>query len=169
VSDAASGRGLTRREALCGVAGSCALAALGCGDSGPETPDAGAPDAGPQASTGPGCGVQAGRAEEGWLELRLEDYPVLREVGGAAVVERPEDFLQVVVAHRAPGCFVAVWRICTHGACTVDYRPAAAHFECPCHGSRFGEEGQVLQGPATLPLQTFPVARVGDSLFLQRS
>jgi cytochrome b6-f complex iron-sulfur subunit len=157
------GKGLTRREALCGLAGACALASLGCGEAGGVLPDAGV-----APPTGPGCGGQPGTAAEGWAEVRLADHPELREVGGAAVVERPEAFLNVVVAQRAPGCFVAVWRICTHGACTVDYHPEPSLFECPCHGSQFGVEGQVLRGPAERPLQAFAVAQVGDSLFIQR-
>lgn len=139
------GPGVTRREALCGLAGACALAALGCGG---------------------GAGHE-GVGHEGRLELRLADYPALREVGGAAEVEVPGSFLHLVVAHRAPDQFVAVWRICTHGACAVEYRAQAGDFRCPCHGSRFGPEGKVLQGPATEPLRSFAVAREGDSLFVR--
>jgi Rieske Fe-S protein len=70
--------------------------------------------------------------------------------------------------HTASGCFAAVWHICTHGDCHVAYVPGEALLECPCHGSRFGEDGRVLRGPATRPLQAFPVGRVGDSLWLHR-
>jgi len=73
-----------------------------------------------------------------------------------------------VVMHTAPGCFAAVWHICTHGACEVAYVPGESLLECPCHGSRFGEDGQVLRGPATRPLRAFTAARMGDSVFIHR-
>jgi Rieske Fe-S protein len=40
---------------------------------------------------------------------------------------------------------------CTHLGCTVTVTPT--ELVCPCHGSRFDRQGQVLEGPAQRPLK----------------
>jgi nucleotide-binding universal stress UspA family protein/nitrite reductase/ring-hydroxylating ferredoxin subunit len=41
---------------------------------------------------------------------------------------------------------------CTHMGCTVAWSTADHVFECPCHGSRFGPSGEVVNGPAARAL-----------------
>ncbi|WP_053712916.1 Rieske 2Fe-2S domain-containing protein [Streptomyces sp. XY413] len=51
------------------------------------------------------------------------------------------------------GKLYAVSAVCTHLGCLVAFNNAERTWECPCHGSRFGIDGEVLQGPALTPLE----------------
>lgn len=57
-------------------------------------------------------------------------------------------------------CFTS---ICPHLACTVDFDAASARFVCPCHRSRFSDEGKRLDGPAPRDLDALE-ARVRDGV-----
>ena len=59
------------------------------------------------------------------------------------------------VLYSTPNGFKALSLVCTHLGCTVEQ--AGEGFKCPCHGSRYDAQGQVLQGPALKPLPTLRV------------
>jgi len=115
-------RGIERRRLL--VLGSAAAATLlvACG-GGSEDDGADRPAVGPH---------QAGH---------VSDFPV----GSVTRI----DAGAFLVLHDEGGLF-AMTAICTHQGCTVDV--AQGSLPCPCHGSVFDLDGNVVTGPAVTPL-----------------
>jgi len=54
---------------------------------------------------------------------------------------------------------------CTHKQCTV--KPTGNTLTCPCHGSKFDQRGQVLQGPAERDLPAFQVTTDEQTILIQ--
>ena len=64
------------------------------------------------------------------------------------------------------GSFLAIWQRCTHLGCSVPWEEENDIFHCPCHGSLFSKEGEVLGGPAPRPLDLFPVEIVDGEVLV---
>jgi nitrite reductase/ring-hydroxylating ferredoxin subunit len=57
---------------------------------------------------------------------------------------------------NGPDGFFTVSSVCTHLGCNV--KRTASGFECPCHGSRFDENGRVVHGPAPTALAWYALS-----------
>jgi glycine/D-amino acid oxidase-like deaminating enzyme/nitrite reductase/ring-hydroxylating ferredoxin subunit len=70
--------------------------------------------------------------------------------GSGKIVERNG---KKVAAYRGDdGATILRSATCTHMGCVVGWNDAERTWDCPCHGSRFKPDGQVLSGPAESPL-----------------
>lgn len=61
--------------------------------------------------------------------------------------------LTKIAAYRdKDGAIIERLAACTHMGCTVHWNSFERCWDCPCHGSQFAPDGQVLNGPAVQPL-----------------
>jgi Rieske Fe-S protein len=101
---------------------------------------------------------------DGRVQLDLRQYPELTEPGGALRL-LPDGWTDpLYVLSLASGQFMALSPICTHLGCTVEM--SGQRLVCPCHGSTYDREGNVLQGPAERPLRRFPSRLTSDGLLV---
>ena len=110
-------------------------------------------------------------AEFGWLGLSFmnsrkeRNRPVKTEsIVSAGSVEQftpgtvtAVPLSQFYLACLGDGSFLAMSRTCTHLGCSVPWDEEKNQFVCPCHGSTFSLNGEVLTAPAPRPLDTYPV------------
>lgn len=62
---------------------------------------------------------------------------------------------QKVAAYRnEDGSVIALSPRCQHMGCTVGWNGAEQTWDCPCHGSRYAKDGEVIQGPAAKALDS---------------
>lgn len=63
------------------------------------------------------------------------------------------------------GKYTASLLKCTHRGCELIV--GGGIYACPCHGSEFSMTGELLQGPAVLPLQTFKITTDDNNIYVQ--
>ena len=67
---------------------------------------------------------------------------------------------KVAVYHDDSGSIQALSPACTHMGCNVHFNNSEKTWDCPCHGSRFGTDGRVLNGPALMALEPIKLKSV---------
>ena len=75
-----------------------------------------------------------------------KDGQILRRRADVIVIRNPETEK-----------LVALKSLCTHQGCSVKWDREKQNLACPCHGSAFDVEGEVVAGPATRPLSNYEV------------
>jgi glycine/D-amino acid oxidase-like deaminating enzyme/nitrite reductase/ring-hydroxylating ferredoxin subunit len=82
------------------------------------------------------------------------DWVMPGEVGGAAKIAPGEGAVvreglrKVAVCKDSDGKVHRHSAVCPHLGCIVHWNDAEKSWDCPCHGSRFSPQGQVINGPA---------------------
>jgi len=144
-----SGQGITN-----GVAGSLAIAPLILGDDSrfADLFDPGRKSMGSTASVAEFARGQAG------VVGNLAEYVTPGEIRSADELKPGEggilrDGTSKIAAFRAEdGALLRHSAVCTHMGCIVHWNEFERCWDCPCHGSQFAPDGQVLNGPAVSPL-----------------
>jgi menaquinol-cytochrome c reductase iron-sulfur subunit len=113
------------------------------------------------------------RREPSWVEVgSADDLPVGNP--------KPLDYVQTIQdGWMASQAHKAVWAVkqadgkvtvfspmCTHLGCGYRWEDADRKFKCPCHGSVYDADGQVLAGPAPRRLDVLPSKIEGGRLFV---
>ena len=89
--------------------------------------------------------------------------------GEAVAVDVPSQYWSLLIIRLESDDWCGVWRVCTHGACEVEWQPSTKLVQCPCHGSEFTvDDGVPQSGPATRPLPTFDVIQFDEALQIRR-
>jgi len=74
-----------------------------------------------------------------------------------------------VIVIRTPGGEIRAFSaICTHLACTVQYREDLGHIWCACHNGHYDLNGVNIAGPPPRPLPPFEVNIKDDKVYVSR-
>jgi cytochrome b6-f complex iron-sulfur subunit len=112
-----------------------------------------------------GLATYRGKFEAGTIVIpKVETATALQSAG--VMLVRAENLPMPIALRRMPDQqWLALSTICAHAGCEVRVLPQA--FECPCHGSAYAVDGEVEEGPASRPLQRFPVEETADAIIIK--
>jgi len=96
----------------------------------------------------------------GYLARKPHSFDALGP-GEAAVLKI--DGRNVAGYRDEAGALHAVSAVCTHMGCLVGWNETDRSWDCPCHGSRFALDGEVIHGPAVKALEAVKVDEPADA------
>ncbi len=139
-------------------------------NSGTGTNSTGTGGGGGGSGTGGGGGSGSGGPPQGSIANQSQVQP-----GSPVYFEYPIGSGNPnILMRKTDGTLIALSLLCTHVCCQLTYDSTNTQLDCPCHYSVFDQNGNVVQGPANVPLPTvqirtdsngyiFPVQVVGSS------
>ncbi len=92
-------------------------------------------------------------AFEPWTRHEVPGAPTSARINAEVALEMTTGWIRRLTGSDTPP-------VCTHLGGVLRWNDAEESWDCPLHGSRFGPDGAVLEGPATCPLRNTP-ARPG--------
>lgn len=90
--------------------------------------------------------------------------PATLTTPGAQIKVRLQGVDGPVLVRRTASEYRAASVVCTHRGCEVSLNSTEWTLDCPCHGSRYRQDGTVLQGPAKRPLTYYRCEVEGERL-----
>jgi cytochrome b6-f complex iron-sulfur subunit len=97
------------------------------------------------------------KGEEVFIAGKVTDF----KVGEVIYFRKERTFIQ-----REEGGFLALSAVCPHLHCVVNWNQMLRKFECPCHGAKFNQYGEVLEGPPPRPLDLYELQIVDEKLVI---
>ncbi|HEX8169031.1 MAG TPA: FAD-dependent oxidoreductase [Thermoanaerobaculia bacterium] len=89
--------------------------------------------------------------------VRRAEVDAITDVGPGEGKIAEIDGKKVALYRDDQGQWTAVSPVCTHMGCIVHFNRFEKTWDCPCHGSRFDTNGEVIEGPAINPLERKPI------------
>lgn len=151
----------SRRDFLLLAAGTAAVA--GCGDS--ESADAEPPGfaASDRLPTRPVAG-DAAVCADGSTTAKLVIGPAAQDVPLNQPMKVDYPAIPNLYVCRDSQGLVGLDITCTHRQCRPNFVPEQAIWLCPCHSSQYGLTGNLLRGPAPLPMTRYAACKGSDGL-----
>ena len=97
------------------------------------------------------------QAKENEAALTRAESAKLLASEGSLLVEVEGRSEKILVVRGKDSGLHAVSAVCTHMGCSVLYDEKLGSIRCPCHGSQYELDGQVVKGPAARPLRQYDV------------
>jgi cytochrome b6-f complex iron-sulfur subunit len=97
------------------------------------------------------------QGEKIFIAGKVNDF----KVGEIVYFRKEKTFIE-----RLEGGFMAMSAICPHLHCIVNWNQMLEKFECPCHGAKFNQNGEVLEGPPPRPLDLYKLQIVEEKLVI---
>jgi len=98
-----------------------------------------------------------GKGEKVFIAGKVNDF----RVGEVIYFRKEKTFIQ-----RLEGGFLVFSAVCPNLSCVVNWNEMLKKFECPCHGAKFNQNGEVLEGPPPRPLDLYKLQIVEGKLVI---
>ncbi len=85
------------------------------------------------------------------------------------ILKEDSEVGSVLIMYAQDKSLIAIDPTCTHAGCTVAWEQEENAFVCPCHSSKFNQQGEVISGLANFPLPTYQVKTEGDTILVKNN